>query len=70
VLDGSCRTPIGGFARVLGDGQLHLTGLVAREDGSFLRRGERVGRPKEAQALGEDLGRELRAASPADLFDS
>jgi hydroxymethylbilane synthase len=69
VLDGSCRTPIGGFARVQGDGRLHLTGLVAREDGSFLQRGERVGRPAEAQALGEDLGRELRAVSPADLFD-
>ncbi len=69
VLDGSCRTPIGGFARMQADGLLHLTGLVAREDGSFLRRGERVGRPADARALGEDLGHELRAASPADLFD-
>ncbi len=69
VLDGSCRTPIGGYARVQPDGLLHLTGLVAREDGSFLRRGERVGAPADARALGEDLGAELRAASPADLFD-
>ena len=36
VLDGSCRTPIGGHARLLPDGQLMLTGLVARADGSFL----------------------------------
>ncbi|MBL0951355.1 MAG: hydroxymethylbilane synthase, partial [Pseudomonas sp.] len=36
ALDGSCRTPIGGHARVLPDGRLHLTGLVARADGSFL----------------------------------
>jgi hydroxymethylbilane synthase len=69
VLDGSCRTPIGGFARVQPDGLLHLTGLVAREDGSFLRSGERVGLTTDARALGEDLGHELRAASPADLFD-
>ncbi len=36
LLDGSCRTPIGGYARLLPDGRLHLTGLVARADGSFL----------------------------------
>ncbi len=35
-LDGSCRTPIGGYARLLPNGELHLTGLVARADGSFL----------------------------------
>ena len=35
-LDGSCRTPIGGYARILQDGALHLTGLVARPDGSFV----------------------------------
>jgi hydroxymethylbilane synthase len=35
-LDGSCRTPIGGHARLLPGGELHLTGLVARGDGSFL----------------------------------
>ncbi len=35
-LDGSCRTPIGGHARLRPDGVLHMTGLVARADGSFL----------------------------------
>jgi hydroxymethylbilane synthase len=35
-LDGSCRTPIGGYARLLPYGELRLTGLVARADGSFL----------------------------------
>ena len=45
-LDGSCRTPIGGYARLLPDGELHLTGLVARGDGSFLlkRKPARSGR--------------------------
>jgi len=28
-----------------------------------------VGLTTDARALGEDLGHELRAASPADLFD-
>ena len=41
LLDGSCRTPIGGHARLLPAvpgvvPALHLTGLVARADGSFL----------------------------------
>jgi len=67
ALDGSCRTPIGGYAR-LRDGVLHLTGLVAREDGSFLLRQETSGSPREAEALGRALGEELRGRSPADIF--
>ena len=55
TLDGSCRTPIGGYARLV-DGELHLTGLVAREDGSFLIRAEARGDPAEAEALGRALG--------------
>src|SRR5215210_3582128 len=33
VLDGSCRTPIAGHARLSG-GELHFRGLIARPDGS------------------------------------
>ena len=32
-LDGSCRTPIGGYAQLLDGGSLKLSGLVARADG-------------------------------------
>ncbi|GAB0115584.1 porphobilinogen deaminase [Acidisoma sp. C75] len=67
ALDGSCRTPIGGYARIE-EGVLHLTGLVAREDGSFLLRDEAKGSPAEAEALGRALGAELRGRSPADIF--
>ena len=67
TLDGSCRTPIGGYARLV-DGELHLTGLVAREDGSFLIRSEARGDPAEAEAIGRALGEELRGRSPADIF--
>jgi hydroxymethylbilane synthase len=48
ALDGSCRTPIGGYARILEDGSLHLTGLVAREDGSFLLKRTAIGAAKDA----------------------
>jgi hydroxymethylbilane synthase len=67
ALDGSCRTPIGGYARLI-DGKLHLTGLVAREDGSFLLKSEIRGSPRQAEALGRALGEELRGQSPADIF--
>ena len=72
-LDGSCRTPIGGYASLLppdasGTRVLHLTGLVARADGSFLLRRSRTGPPSEAAALGRALGDSLRADSPADIF--
>ena len=67
-LDGSCRTPIGGYARLHADGTLHLSGLVARADGSFLIRRERTGPAADAVRLGHDLGAELRADSPRDIF--
>jgi hydroxymethylbilane synthase len=67
-LDGSCRTPVGGHARLLPDGSLHLTGLVAREDGSFLLRRSIDGLPADAARLGAELGASLRADSPGDIF--
>ena len=68
ALDGSCRTPIGGYARLLEDGALHLTGLVARADGSFLLRRVITGPRVEAARLGRELGLALKADSPADIF--
>ncbi len=67
-LDGSCRTPIGGLATHLPDGRLLLEGLVARADGSFLLRRSIEGLASDAERLGRELGRDLRADSPADLF--
>jgi hydroxymethylbilane synthase len=68
ALDGSCTTPIGGHARLLPDGSLVLTGLVARADGSFLLRRSLAGPRAAAAAIGTELGRSLRRDSPADLF--
>ncbi len=67
-LDGSCRTPIGGHARLLADGELHLTGLVARADGSFLLRRSLRGPVADAARIGAELGASLRADSPRDVF--
>ncbi len=68
ALDGSCRTPIGGYARLLEDGSLYLTGLVARADGSFLLKRTASGAVAEAEALGRELGLSLKADSPDDIF--
>lgn len=68
VLDGSCSTPIGGHARLLTDGLLHLTGLVARADGSFLLKRTLSGSPDDALAIGQELGASLLRDSPADVF--
>ena len=77
ALDGSCRTPIGGYARLLplpadapprASRTLHLTGLVARPDGSFLMKRSVTGPAADAARLGRSLGEELRADCPADLF--
>lgn len=67
ALDGSCRTPIAGLALLDGD-ELWLRGLVARADGSEIHRGERRGPRGQAREIGLDLGRELKAAAPPDIF--
>ncbi len=68
VLDGSCATPIGGYARILVNGQLHLTGLVARADGTFLLKRVLSGAPADAERIGMELGHSLRRDSPIDVF--
>lgn len=67
VLDGSCRTPIGGSARIA-DGQLHFSGIVLAPDGTHARECHEViaaGNQAEAEALGARLGRFLRSEQPA-----
>ncbi|MBS1061711.1 hydroxymethylbilane synthase [Gluconobacter wancherniae] len=66
-LDGSCRTPIGGYARMDGS-ELHLSGLVASEDGKFLLRREIRGAPLDAARMGYELAVELRRDTPEAIF--
>ena len=68
ALDGSCRTPIGGYASMQQDGTLSLVGLVARADGSFLLKRRLSGSAADAERLGSELGASLRADAPGDLF--
>jgi hydroxymethylbilane synthase len=67
-LDGSCHTPIGAYARPMDDFRLHLTGLVARADGSFLLKRSLSGMADDAAALGAQLAASLQADTPADIL--
>jgi hydroxymethylbilane synthase len=67
VLDGSCRTPIAGHARVAG-GVLTFRGLILRPDGSEALETSRNGAAAEGAALGADAGRELKGRAAPDFF--
>ena len=68
ALDGSCSTPIGGYARPLPGRRLHLTGLVARADGTFLLRRTMECAFADAERAGTELGASLKKDSPSDVF--
>jgi hydroxymethylbilane synthase len=68
ALDGSCRTPIGSYARLLDNGDVHLTGLIARANGRFLLKRSMQAPAADARPLGTELGRSLRADAPVDVF--
>ena len=58
VLDGSCRTPIAGLAHYA-NGILHFQGVVLRTDGSEICEGRGQGAPKDAEKIGETVGRDI-----------
>ncbi|MGB6539923.1 MAG: hydroxymethylbilane synthase [Xanthobacteraceae bacterium] len=67
VLDGSCRTPIGGHATVSG-GTLRFRGMIVKPDGSAAFEIVREGRRADAAALGADGASELKRLASADFF--
>lgn len=69
VLDGSCRAPIGGHARIEGD-RIYFSGIVIAPDGKNAVETTREGYAADAEALGRDAGQELRARAPAGVLDA
>lgn len=67
VLDGSCRTPIAGLAKVSG-GELAFRGLVLSEDGARTVEGEIRGSAADAERLGAESGGEVKSRTPPDLL--
>ena len=67
VLDGSCKTPIAGYARLAG-GRVQFSGLIVKPDGSAAHTVSRTGPVRDAAMLGADAGRELKAKAGAAFF--
>jgi hydroxymethylbilane synthase len=67
VLDGSCRTPIGGHATV-GGGNVRFRGIIVKPDGSAAFEVLREGRSEAATEIGADAAHELRDRASADFF--
>lgn len=66
-LDGSCRAPIAGHAKIMGD-RFSFYGLVISPDGTQMVDTRREGMVSDAEKLGADAGRELRARAPAGVL--
>jgi hydroxymethylbilane synthase len=66
-LEGSCRTPIAGLAR-LDAGRLRLRGEVLRPDGSERFEIAAEGAPADAERLGREAGRDLKARLPEGVL--
>jgi hydroxymethylbilane synthase len=67
VLDGSCRTPIAGYARVAAGG-IAFRGMVLRPDGSEVFEVEATGAVADARRLGAEAGRDLLSRLPPGVL--
>jgi len=67
VLDGSCRTPIAGYARITA-GTIAFRGLILRPDGSEALETARAGAISDSARLGADAGHELKSRAAPDFF--
>ena len=67
VLDGSCRTPIGGHAKIE-QGTLRFRGIIIKPDGSEAFEALRQGPRGAAAELGADAASELRTRAGVDFF--
>lgn len=66
-LEGSCRTPIGGLAR-LNEGKITFGGEILSPDGARRFATSREGEPQAAVALGEDAAAQLLDEAGPDFF--
>ena len=67
VLDGSCRTPIAGHARILGESVV-FRGMILRPDGSEVHETTCKGAVGDGPLLGADAARELKGRTAPGFF--
>jgi hydroxymethylbilane synthase len=67
-LDGSCRTPIAGYATVSG-GRLTFKGLIITPDGTLWHEISAEGEAEDAAAIGRQAGTDIRAKAGSQFFE-
>ncbi|MEQ9519247.1 MAG: hydroxymethylbilane synthase [Parvibaculum sp.] len=67
ALDGSCRTPLAGFAE-FDKGRIRFRGQILTPDGKIVHMASREGSPALAAALGSDAATELKAKGGPAFF--
>ena len=70
VLDGSCQTPIGGYAKFDGTGNLVLKGNIARPDGREIAEIEISGPAAEAEQLGRKAADQLLLKAGPSIIEA
>jgi hydroxymethylbilane synthase len=68
-LEGSCQSPIGGYAELSG-GKVKVQGLIASLDGAQVFRDSIVGAQKDAAALGRALAERMLFAGADKLLQA
>lgn len=68
ALDGNCKTPIAGQARVV-DGKIVFRGLIAMPDGSQKFETEASGEIADAKKVGREAGEKLKAEAGEKFFE-
>jgi len=69
ALDGSCRTPLGGLAQIVGE-HLDFNAAIATPDGTILHRTVLKGARNEAAKIGEEAANHLRNQAGSNFFAS
>ena len=67
ALGGGCQVPIGAYAEITG-GKLHLTAIVARQDGREILREQQHGTVSAAEELGASVGKALLDKGAAHIL--
>jgi hydroxymethylbilane synthase len=68
ALDGSCRTPLAGYAQIDGE-RISFRGLILTPDGTQAHEIDAEGLAADAGALGRDAGERVRTKAGANFFD-
>ncbi len=68
TLDGSCRTPIAGYA-TSDSGHIHFSGMILTPDGATFHEVEIKGKAEDADALGRAAGEKVRDQAGSQFFE-